>query len=343
MRQRSSIKSAQPAAIAGRPTSYDVAQLAGVSQSAVSRCFSPGASISPITRKKVERAATSLGYSPNPLARSLITRRSGLIGLVVTTATLRYSPQIVHDLSDALQSASLVPLLTTVDDDNTLPTALAQILNYRPEAIISLATVANELINEAVAHKIPIVLINRSAPKLPVSSIRCDHADGMRQLVETLIASGHRRFAFIAGPAGAPVSEERRQGFDDALRAARQSSRATIFADYTYEGGHAAALGLLAKHPRLDALVCANDTMALGALDACRGDLGLDVPGQISVSGFDDIAEGRRPTRRLTTVRQPTEEMARLAVAEVLNLSRGGTMASHHIIPGSLLMRGSTR
>jgi DNA-binding LacI/PurR family transcriptional regulator len=333
------------ASVQARPTSYDVAQLAGVSQSAVSRCFSPGASISPVTRKKVERAARSLGYSPNALARSLITRRSGLIGLVVTTATLRYSPQIVHDLSDALQKAGLMPLLTTLDDENALAAALPQILNYRPEAIVSLATVDATLIKEAAAHGVPIVLINRHAPRMPVSSIRCDHTGGMRQLVDGLIATGHRNFAFVAGPRGAPVSEERRLGFEQALKAIRITARATEFADYTYEGGHRAALTILNAERRIDAIVCANDAMALGALDACRVDLGLDVPGKISVTGFDDIPEACRPTRLLTTVRQPTEAMANLAVEEVLRLSRdpGSARHSHHVIEGTVLIRGSAR
>jgi DNA-binding LacI/PurR family transcriptional regulator len=333
------------APLSTRPTSYDVAQLAGVSQSAVSRCFSPGASIAPLTRQKVERAARSLGYSPNALARSLITRRSGLVGLVVTTATLRYSPQIIHDLSDALKKAGLMPLLTALAAEHDLAMAMPQILNYRPEAIISLATVGSALLRAAKAHNVPIVLINRTAPKVAAASICCDQSSGVRLLVEGLISSGHRRFAFIAGPRGAPVSEERRDGFERALKMAQIAPLVTVFSDYTYEGGHVAAHTILAKKPRPDALVCANDAMALGVLDAARGDFGLSVPSQLSVTGFDDIPEAGRPTRMLTTVRQPTQEMAHLAVAEVIRLNGGlgAGQPSHYLIAGNVLLRNSTR
>ena len=334
-----------PATVQARATSYDVAELAGVSQSAVSRCFSPGTSISVRTRAKVELAAQSLGYSPNPLARSLITRRSGLIGLVVTTATLRHSPQIVHDLSDALQKAGLLPLLTTLEDENDIQRSLPHILDYRPEAIISLASVDGHALRSARDNGVPVVLVNRKAPRAAASSIRCDHANGVRNLVERLIATGHRRFAFIAGPRAAPVSEERRAGFEQALRAGGLTAVVTVHADYTYEGGHTAALELLRKASRIDALVAANDAMALGALDAARSGMGLDVPGAISVTGFDDIPESRRPTRLLTTVRQPTEDMARLAVDEVIRLSRnaGQRRPAQYRVPGTIIIRDTAR
>ena len=327
-----------------RATSYDVARLAGVSQSAVSRCFSQGASISDETRVKVQAAARALGYSPNALARSLITRRSGLVGLIVTDTTLRHSPQIVHDLGDALKQAQLMPLLSALRAESDVEHALPAILDYQPEAIISLVTISPGLIKDARALGVPVVLINRKAAHGLATSICCDQALGLKQLVAGLIAGGHRRLAFIAGPKGAPVSEERLKGFQTAMSSAALKPAAVAYADYTYEGGHAAALSVWKSQKRVDALVCANDAMAIGALDACVADLGLNVPGDVSVTGFDDIAEGGRPMRSLTTVRQPTQQMAALAVAETLRLCRtaGEQRGAQHMIAGTLMLRRSS-
>jgi DNA-binding LacI/PurR family transcriptional regulator len=336
---------AQAAPRKAHVTSYDVARVAGVSQSAVSRCFSPQASISAAMRARIERTARELGYTPNAIARSLITRRSGLVGLVVTDATLRASPGVIHDLSDALERARLLPLLATLHEEHDLAAVLPRILDYRPEAVLCLASVSRKLIAEAATRAIPFVLVNRKAPQRLASSIRCDQALGVRQLAERLIAAGHRRIAFLAGPRGAPVSEERLSGFRDALRAAALAPAAIDHADYSYEGGRAAAVARLGARPRPDAIMCANDAMAIGVLDACRVDLGLDVPRDISVTGFDDIAEGGRPTRDLTTVRQPTGAMATAAVESVLRLrdADGASTPVELLIPGELRLRGSAR
>jgi DNA-binding LacI/PurR family transcriptional regulator len=321
-------------------TSYDVARRARVSQSAVSRCFTPGKSVSPAMRARIEEAAAALGYTPNAIARSLITRRSGLVGLVVTDATLRSFPVILHDLSDALERADLLPLLVTLAHEEDLAKVLPRILHYRPEAVLTLATASRASIDYAAARGVPCVLINRAAPSTIASSIRCDQALGVRQLVERLLAAGHRRFAFLGGKQDAPVSEERLRGFRQALRRANVAPLAIEHADYTYEAGRVAASALLRARPRPDVLVCASDTLAIGALDAARVDLRLDVPRELSVTGFDDIAESGHPTRDLTTVRQPTREMAQ-AVVEALDSLRAGAPHVVRLIPGELRWRGS--
>ena len=328
-----------------RATSYDVARLAGVSQSAVSRCFSAGASISAHTRTKVEAAAHRLGYQPNALARSLITERSGLVGFIVTDRTLRASPQIVHDLCDRLRAANLMPLFNTLRDEGAVGDLVPRILAYRPEAIVSLATVERESILQAARQGVPVVLVNRRVPAgAAATSIGCSQAQGIQRLTRRLIAAGHKRIAFIAGPKRAPVSEERLEGFRAAMRDAKLTPVDIVHADYAYASGRAAALDLVRRRPRPDALVCANDAMAIGALDACRFDLGLSVPDAISITGFDDIAESSHPTNGLTTVRQPTAAIADDVVTMLARLT-DGTAGEHHSrrFDGLLIERTSAR
>jgi DNA-binding LacI/PurR family transcriptional regulator len=327
-------------------TSYDVAEAAGVSQSAVSRCFSDHASIAPDTRTKVLAAARRLGYQPDAIARSLITRRSGLVGFAVTDATLRHSPDIVHGLCDRLRADGLLPLLSTLDAEFDLASVFPRLLAYRPEAIISLVGVDAALLRAAAKARVPVALVNRACPHGGATlSVRCDHAAAIEDLTRRLIASGHRRLAFVAGPEGAPVSEERRAGFVTAMRAALLSPAAVIHADYSYEAGHRAALDVCRGKDRPDALVCANDAIAIGALDACRHALGLSVPSDVSITGFDDIAESGHPTRDLTTVRQPTAIIAD-RVAAALSSHREApevTLSGTYLIAGDIRVRRSAR
>jgi DNA-binding LacI/PurR family transcriptional regulator len=334
------------AAQSRRVTSYDVARAAGVSQSAVSRCFSDHASIAPDARTKVLAAARRLGYQPDALARSLITRRSGLIGFAVTNATLRHSPDIVHALCDRLRADGLLPLLTTLDEEADLAEVFPRLLSYRPEAIVSLAAVDVGSLGSARRAGVPVALVNRAAPPGEATvSVRCDHAAAVATLTRRLVAAGHRRLAFIAGPERAPVSDERCAGFRASLSAAGLDAKAIVHGAYSYEAGHTAALALCGEADRPDALVCANDAIAIGALDACRHVLGLSVPADLSITGFDDIAESGHPTRDLTTVRQPTAAIAE-RVAAALAACRDDpdlVAAGDHLIAGDICMRGSAR
>lgn len=329
-----------------RVTSYDVAELAGVSQSAVSRCFSAGASISADTRRKVEQAAHRLGYRPNAIARSLITRRTGLLGLVVTDNTLKFSPAIVHDLCDALRAADFMALLTTLTDERDLGAFLPRILAYRPEAIVSLASIDRQLATAAARERVPFVLVNRTPPAgMRTASVGCGHAEAVHALARRLIAGGARRLAFLAGPRPAPVSMHRLEGFQHAMREAGLAPQWVEHADYSYDGGRRIALSILRKGRHPDAVMCANDAMAIGMLDACRHDLGFDVPGDISITGFDDIAESGHPTRSLTTIRQPTARIASAVTQalEVLTKRTPGASPRPVELPGEIIVRASAR
>lgn len=325
-------------------TSYDVARLAGVSQSAVSRAFRTGASISAGMRAKVERAAVALGYAPSQIARSLITQRSGMIGVVITDLTVSNYPDVMLHLGREIQATGHRMLVFTVPDDGSA--AVRDLLRYHVEGIVSSAALPDEVMALCAARRVPLVLYNR-APQRPIASaVGCDHAAGMEHLVAHLEAGGLGRCAFLAGPPHAPVSAERLAGAGAALAVRGHEIAQVVHGDYAYESGRAAGRRLLDAPRRPDTLICANDAMALGVLDAARHDLGLSVPRDVAVAGFDDLPQAAWPTYDLTTLRQPVGAMARAAIRLLLERVEAAdepAVAERRLMAARLMVRGSTR
>lgn len=326
-----------------RVNSYDVARLAGVSQSAVSRAFTPGASVSPLTREKVLAAARAIGYAPNAIARSLITQRSHIVAVVITDQTTRHYPDILIQLGSGLQQLNQHLLLFTVADESGLAAALNQLLQYQVDGIVSCVSASRAQARSLRDRGVPLVLLNR-IQGCQVASVCCDHSAGGRRVAELLHAAGHRRYGFIGGPADGPVSAQRGAGFSARLGELGVRRIARAQTDYSYEGGYDCALRLMNRRAPPDAIFCANDSIALGALDALRYRLGLAVPEQVAVVGFDDIRAGARPGYRLTTVRQPLAAMTDAALAQLTRLiETPGTTPQQQSLPGELVLRESTR
>ncbi len=322
-----------------RVTSYDVARLAGVSQSAVSRAFSEGASISQEMRTRIRRAASELGYAPSNIARALITKRSRLIGVVVTRNTARNNPDILFHLGQRIQDAGSRMLVFTLPSDNASDTILPDLLAYHVDGVIAATSISEEALAACARHRIPVVLYNRQGP---AAAVACDHAAGMRALIDHLVRVGTRTPAFVAGPLEAPVSEQRMRGARDAFASHGIVLLPQVHSDYSHEGGRQAAARIFATN-RPDTIVCANDSMALGVMDACRHDLGLRVPDDVAVAGFDDIAQAGWPSYALTTVAQPIEALTEAAVRFVVELVEGNTITQDtRLMQPRLIMRGST-
>lgn len=325
-------------------TSHDVALLAGVSQSAVSRCFNPQASISEKTRQKVLAAAARLNYTPNAIAQSLITRRSNIVAVLITETSIRVTPEILFQLNVALLQRGLHLLLFSITQETSVGDIIGDVLRYKVDGVIACTNLPGTQIARCSAYGIPVVFYNRVAPGDDASSVSCDHVAANRDLADRLYASGHRKFGFIAGPPDAPVSELRERGLIDRLRELRVTNVAVARGDFSYESGHDCLCRLLHDDPQLEVIVCANDDMALGALDAARYTCGLAIPEQISIVGFDDVETAARAPYRLTTVRQPIEEMARTAVALLVE-----RIEQHELppvvlrVPGTLMVRESAR
>jgi DNA-binding LacI/PurR family transcriptional regulator len=332
------------------PTSYDVARHAGVSQAVVSRAFQPVAPISAETRARVLAAAASLGYQPNAMARSLITKRTGLAGVLLTEATLRDTPDLLIVLAQALLEQGFQPLLfpCTREDDGS--TALEKALAFGVDGVVSGVSLSSTDLAKARLRQRPVVLFNRHSPGPDELQVACDHASAAVLLASRLYAAGHRRFAVVTGPADAPVSTLRVDSFLGRLAELGVGPVSSYEGDYHYESGHAAGMQLLTATPRQTAeqrpevVFCANDAMALGVLDAARFALMLRVPRDVSVVGFDDIPSGRRPAYLLTTVSQPFKDMARTAARLFRDCMDDVPIASRRVLaPGTLIERGSAQ
>ena len=327
-------------------TSQDVARRAGVSQSAVSRVFTPGASFSEKTAAKVRKAAGELGYRPNVLARSLITGRSRIIGLVVAYLENYFYPEALEKLSNALQAEGYHLLVFLVPRTaGGIEDTLQEIVDYQVDGIV-LASVAlsSELATRCRAAGIPVVLFNRSQDGPPLPTVTSDNFSGGRDIARFLVAGGHRRIGYIAGWEGASTQRDREAGFRSALREAGIEPCAREVGDYQFARAQEAARRMFAGADRPEAVFVANDHMAFATMDVLRFELGLRIPHDVSVVGFDDVPPAAWPAYDLTTVRQDASAM----VAETVRLLRANiedpdTAPRSVCLPANLIPRASAR
>ena len=298
-----------------RATSYDVARLAGVSQSAVSRAFSPGCSVSDDVRQRVKEAAQTLGYRPNAIARGLILQRSNLIGLIVPSLASLYYPEITVELTAQVARHGSRVLLMTADDEAQASFAVEQLAAFRADGVIAATTIGRNAMQDLALHQTPIVFFNRQPAGRSGSAVMVDHQDGEARLVQRLWAGGARRFAVISGPENSEVSRERGRGVERTLQELGSEICGRETGDFRYQSGVEAALRLHAGGTRYDAIVCVNDAMALGAMDALRRHLGFRIPEEVSVTGFDGFGAAHWLSYELTTLLQPLQRMAAAAAA----------------------------
>ena len=333
------------AGVGKKPTSIDVARLAGVSQSTVSRIFTPGAKVSAATRDKVLAAARALGYQPNAIARSLIMQRTNIIGIVMAQITSPFYPYVLEKFIQKLQILGRQVLLFSAAPNQDIDDILPLVLQYQVDGlIITSATLSSAMADACVQSGTPVVLFNRYILTAQTSAVCCDNVAGGRLVADFLLDTGHRRLAYLAGSENTSTNTDREKGFTAQLRERGQADWLRAQGAYTYQSGYDAALELLQRSDRPDAIFCANDIMAQGVLDAARFALGLLVPDDLSIVGFDDIPAAEWPAYNLTTVRQPVEQMIEATVALLLErLETSALEPALKLIPGRLIERGSTR
>lgn len=323
-------------------TIFDVARLAGVSHQTVSRVLNDMPNVRASTRDRVQQAITQLRYAPSPAARALVTKRSRLVGLVVT-AGVDYGPSsIALHVNEAARRArySVLTISMLAPDVTEVRQAIESLVRQSVEGIVLVA--ADRAVVGAsyeIESAVPVVTVDatRSAAG---ESVAIDQHEGARLATEHLISLGHTAIAHLAGPATSPDSLERVRGWQSALTAAGLPATGLAHGDWSPGSGYAYGLDL-AVDASCTAVFASNDSMALGLVHAL-GDRGLSVPDDMSVVGFDDLPEAAHYRPPLTTVRQDFEALGTLLVRRLLAaIEADGSAAVDHVTP-ELVVRQST-
>ena len=326
----------------------DIGRMAGVSRSTVSRVINDEPNVSPDVRTRVEEVIRRTGYTPHAAARSLVSRRSGIIGLVI--------PSRVHELFEDPYFARLIRDVTVAG--NTAGTTLSLFLfqtegeereiyprvveaGFVDGVLITATRMGDPLMARMKASSMPIVMIGR--PDIEdVSYVDVDNRGGARRVAEHLFDLGRERIATIAAPANTTTGADRHLGFVDGLtgRGVTVDPELRVVGDYSERSGYEAMASLLEARP--DAVFAASDAMALGAMRAVR-EAGLGIPEDIAVCGFDGFAASESAVPPLTTVRQPVDVTAQRAV-ELLNRLIAGEVSGpvSELVPVDLVVRQST-
>jgi DNA-binding LacI/PurR family transcriptional regulator len=329
-----------------KPTSFDVAELAGVSRSAVSRAFTPGAHISTETRKKVERAASELGYRVNSLARGLQQKHSGIVGIVCSRLDTPLRSRQVRLLSEALIRQNLKPMLITAETPDDLARLIESLLGYSVAGVIVTdGSPPRALIEECRVFGLPVVMVNRAGASNWGDRVIANNEESGALAVDVLVKCGATRLGCLM-PRNRTYSVSGRADAFVAEAKARNLLCVEILAtDQTYDDSRSSIARFgRADLKSIDGLFCATDLMAIGALDGLRTDLGLNVPKDIQVLGFDDIEQAAWVTYNLSTIRQnieaQVEAVVRLLSDRLLDSSLPIRVHNQELTP---VLRGTTR
>ena len=326
----------------------DVARRAKVSTATVSRTINQVATVDVQLAKRVWKAIEELGYYPNRSARTLVSGRSRVFGLIVSEITNPFFPEIVQTFETlAVEQHYEILLTSTIHDPKRMELAVRRMIESRVDGVAILTFGMEEYLLEHLHFRnLPLVFID-IGPKLPhVSNIRVDYADGIRQAVQHLAALRHERIGFITGPTRLRSALARRAAFETSMREIGLPLRSefVVGGDHSLEGGKKAFLQLSTLRDRPTALLCSNDMTAIGVLREAF-ELGIKVPQELSVIGFDDIRIAEFMIPPLTTVQMSQSELARLAFGALLEEVKRETPApegTEYILKTRLVLRDST-
>jgi DNA-binding LacI/PurR family transcriptional regulator len=326
------------------PSSTDVARLAGVSQSAVSRAFSGGKRVSEEASRKIFAAAETLGYSPNFIPRILLKHRSHLVAVVISGTNNPFYAVALEEFTKALQKAGDQVLLVHVDSGDSLDGVMPKLASYRVDAFVSaLPMLSSEAAAAFARIRIPAISFNTPISNNWVASVCADSAGGASAVADLFLTRGARSFAFVGGSEGSHASGERLRGYRTRLFDCGFPCVETTAGNFSYSGGSDAALELRQRGALPDAIFCANDLMAIGVIDTLRR-FGARVPQDVLVAGFDDVPEASWGGYDLTTVVQDVPAMVAeaMSILQTMISSVSSAGGIHRVVAGRLIERSST-
>lgn len=308
-------------------TIRDIAEVVGVHHSTVSRALSPvmRKKISPEVVLKVERAAKKLGYYPNIVASSLKHNRSFAVGVLIPDLMNPVFPPMIRGIQDTAESSGYTVITANTDDEDSKERSALTMMRTRSieGVIVATARRNDPTVEECIQHEIPLVLVNRTVDRDDVNAVVSDEDFGIRSVLDHLMALRHTRIAHVAGPRDTSTGFHRARAFSNYLRMhGLQPDLVETTSKFTIEEGRRAARKLLARDNSFTAIVASNDLLALGCMDALR-DMGVLVPEDVSVAGYDDILFLDRMNPALTTVAVPKYEMGSQATKTLLGILDG--------------------
>lgn len=326
-------------------TIRDVARESGFSVATVSRVLNGSAAVRQETRRRVEDAARRLRYTPNSAARSLITRRTHTLGVVLPDLHGEFFSEVIRGIDQAAQGSGYHLLVSSSHNHEAEVGAAVEAMHGRLDGLIVMSPgIGARAIVASLPRVLPLVLLNCDVEGEALNAVNIDNYGGARAMVEHLLAIGHRRIAIIQGEAKNFDARERLRGYRDALREgeAERSEALELEGDFTESGGYRAARRLLELEPRPTAVFAANDSMAIGALSAFR-EAGVAVPGEVAVAGFDDIPIAHYASPPLTSVRVPIIDLGRRATCKLMELMKqdGDHVSEQETLPTELVIRSS--
>lgn len=327
------------------PTIYQVAERAGVSLSTVSRVLNGKASVNKVLRERVEKAVEELNYRPNSVARSLANSRTDSIGVLVPELNAPFFGDLMQAVESTLRAADKHVIITV--GRNCLETekdAVEFLISRNCDALIMHAeALSDEYLLQLNQSKLPIALVNRQVEGLSEACTTLDNERGGYLATRHLLELGHKNIAYISGPIEKRDAKLRLEGHNRALSEAGVSANSELIfeGNYTEEDGKLGLLELMARDQPFTALVCANDWMASGAI-SCARDLGMSLPHDLSIVGFDDVVFAHHVFPRLTTVSNPVANMAEMSAKYILNKVYGQANDVQLSFEPTLILREST-
>lgn len=326
-------------------TSNDVAKLAGVSQSSVSRTFNPNSqkTVNDEIAQKVMRAAQELGYVPNLLARSISSGESGIIGLVVGGQLGPFYLRVIDEFIIKVQELGKQCIVFKIPSEEELENIIEKVIQYHVEGVIVTASVMTKGMVETLRNNdIPIVLFNRYITTHNINIVYVNHMMGGKLAAEKMVDAGHNRIGYIQSLFGTTEEIEKKIGFITELRNRGVYAVAEEESVFSYEGGREAGKRMLSLEEPPTAIFCASDLIAMGVVDVAKTEFGLRVPDDLAVIGYDDIDMASWDAYQLTTIRQPQEKAIELSV-EILRdkIKNSGGKEVLKVLEPELIIRKS--